>query len=330
MRRRDFIKVIAGSASAWPLAALDQQTHRVRRIGLLMMYAENSAAGQAWVAALRDGLRPLGWMEGQNLRIDYRWATSDPDLVQRSAKELVALQPELILSSSTPTTSALQRETRNIPIIFTNIVDPIGSGFVANLSRPGGNITGFVNLDATISGKFMDLLKEIAPHVARVAMFFNPATAPYAELYLKPFKAAAPSFGVEPIAAPIRDMAELETVIAAQAREPNSGLIAMPDGYLSARPAEITSLVDRYHLPCIYSGRQFTEVGGLLSYGNDVSDNYRRAADYVDQILKGKKPNELPAQFPVKFKLVINLKTAMSLGLEVPSHLQQRADEVIE
>jgi putative ABC transport system substrate-binding protein len=330
MKRREFITLIGGAAAAWPLAVRAQQPERVRRIGLLMMYGENDPGGQALVAALRNGLRPLGWTEGHNLRIEYRWATSNPDLIQRSAKELVALQPDLILSSSTPTTAALQRETRAIPIIFANIVDPVGSGFVTSLSRPGGNITGFVNLDDSISGKFLELLKEIAPRVARVAIFFNPATAPYAEIYLKTFKAAAASLRVEPIVAPIRDLAELKNIIVAQAREPNGGLIAMPDGFARAHAAEITSLVARHRLPAIYFGREFTEAGGLLSYGNDILDNYRRAASYIDRILKGEKPSELPAQFPVKFELAINLKTAKALGLTFPPSLLARADEVIE
>ena len=330
MKRREFILVLGGAAVTWPLAARAQQPTQMRRIGVLMMYEESNASGQALVAAFRRELGTLGWMEGQNLRIEYRWTTSDPDLIQRSAKELVTLQPELILASSTPATAALQRETRTIPILFANIVDPIGSGFVTNLARPGGNITGFVNLAASITGKFLELLKQIAPRVTRVAIVFNPATAPYAEIYLDSFKAAAASLGVEPIVAPIHAIAELETVVAALGREPNGGLIAMPDGYMSAHPAEVTSLAARYRVPAVYYGRPFAVQGGLLSYGNDVLDNYRRAATYVDKILKGTKPNELPVQFPVKFELVINLKTAKALGLDVPVHLQQLADEVIE
>jgi putative ABC transport system substrate-binding protein len=329
LHRLEFITLLGGAA-VWPLAARAQQPERMRRIAVLMAYAESDPEARAGVAAFREELLKLGWAEGRNIRIDTRWATADVESIQRFAKELVALQPELVLSSSTPTTAALLQQTRTIPIIFANVVDPVGSGFVASLPRPGGNVTGFINLEASVAGKYLELLKEIAPRVTKVAMYFNLATAPYAEIYLNPFKAAAASLGVEPIAAPVRDVIELETVMAALAREPNGGLIAMPDGFNNAHRAEVTSLAARYRLPAVYPGRQFTEVSGLLSYGNDIRDNYRRTADYVDRILKGEKPSELPAQFPVKFDLVINLKTAKALGLDVPFLLQQRADEVIE
>jgi putative ABC transport system substrate-binding protein len=243
---------------------------------------------------------------------------------------LSGCSPTSLFRRAHPTTAALLQQTRTIPIIFANAVDPVGQGFIANLSRPGGNVTGFINFEASVAGKYLELLKEIAPRVNRVAMYFNPATAPYVEIYLNAFKAAAASLSVEPIAAPVRDVVELETVIAALAREPNGGLIAMPDGFNNAHRAEVTSLAARYRLPAVYPGRQFTEVGGLLSYGNDIRDNYRRTVDYVDRILKGEKPSELPAQFPVKFDRGVNLKTAKALGLEVPWDLQQRADEVIE
>jgi putative ABC transport system substrate-binding protein len=249
--------------------------------------------------------------------------------MQRFAKELVALQPDLILSPTTPTTVALLRQTRTIPIIF-NVADPVGSGFVASLARPGGNVTGFNVSEPTLAGKWLELLKEIAPRVARVAMLFNPATATYAEYWLNPFKAAAVSFAVEAIAAPIRDRSELDSVFAAQAREPNWGLIVMPDSFPIAHRVEITSLAARYRVPVVYPFRIFAELGGLLSYGVDLIDNFRRAATYADRILKGEKPSELPVQAPAKFELVINLKTAKALGLEVPLHLQQLADEIIE
>ena len=245
-------------------------------------------------------------------------------------EELVALQPDLILSSTTPTTTALLQQTRTIPIVFAIVADPIGSGFVASLARPGGNITGFIFTEPTMAGKWLELLKEIAPRVARVAMLFNPASATHSEYWLNPFKTAAPSFGVDAIAAPVRDRSKLEAVIAAQAREPNSGLIAMPDSFMDAHRVEVTSLAARYRLPAVYPFRLFTEVGGLLSYGIDRTDNFRRAATYADRILKGAKPSELPVQAPIKFELVINLKTAKAIGLEVPLHLQQLADEIIE
>ena len=331
MKRREFITLLGGAAAAWPLAAHAQQSERMRRIGVLMMYAESDAQAQNLLAVFREGLRQLGWMEDHNIRLDYRWATSDSETIQRLfAKELIALQPDLILSSSTPTTALLLQQTRTIPIIFANIVDPVGSGFVASLPRPGGNVTGFLNLEASMTGKWLELLKEIAPRVARVAIFFNPSTAPYAEIYLNPFKAAAASLGMQAIVAPVRDMTEVDTVIAAQARDPNSGLMVMPDGFMFAHHTEIALLAARYRLPAVSSFRAFAKAGGLLSYGNDIPDNYRRAAAYADRILKGEKPSELPVQFPVKFELVINLPTAKALGLNVPPTLLARADEVIE
>jgi putative tryptophan/tyrosine transport system substrate-binding protein len=330
LQRRDFITLLGGAAAGWPLSARAQQAERMRRIGVLMMYAESDAQAQALVAVFRAGLRDLGWTEDHKIRLDYRWATSDSESIQRSAKELVALEPDLILSSSTPTTALLLQQTRTIPIIFANIVDPVGSGFVASLPRPGGNITGFLNLEASMTGKWLELLKEIAPRVVRVAIFFNPSTAPYAEIYLNPFKAAAASLGMQAIVAPVRDMTEIDTVIAAQARDPNGGLMVMPDGFMFAHHAEIASLAARYRIPAVSSYRAFAKAGGLLSYGNDILDNYRRAATYADRILKGEKPSELPVQFPVKFELVINLPTAKALGLEVPPQLLARADEVIE
>jgi putative ABC transport system substrate-binding protein len=330
MKRREFITLLGGATVAWPRAARAQQADRMRRIAVLMAYAESDPEARAWVAAFREELLKLGWAEGRNIRIDTRWATADVESIQRFAKELVALQPELVLSSSTPTTAALLQQTRTIPIIFANVVDPVGSGFAASLPRPGGNVTGFIDNEASMVGKWLELLKEIAPRVNRVVFLFNPATATYAEYYLNPFKAAAVSFAVEAIAAPVRDPFELESVVAAQARAPNSGLIVMPDAFMAAHRAEVTSLAAHHRLPVISPYRFYAELGGLLSYGNDILDNFRRAAIYVDSILKGAKPSELPVQAPVKFELVINLKTAKALGLDVPFLLQQRADEVIE
>ena len=328
--RREFITLL-GSAAAWPLAARAQQPERMRRIGVLMGYAESDREGQAFVAAFREQLQQLGWAEGRNVRIDTRWATpADADLMQRFAKELVALQPDLILSHTTPTTTALLQQTRTIPIVFATVADPVGSGFVASFPRPGGNVTGFAVSDDALGGKWLELLKEIAPRVARVTIVFNPAAATYAEFWLNSFKAAAPSFAVEAIAAPVRDLSELESVVAAQAREPNGGLIVMPDSFTDAHSIEITSLVARYRLPAVYAYRFFAVLGGLLSYGPDLTDNFRRAATYADRILKGEKPAYLPVQAPTKYDLVINLKTAKALGLDVPWFLQQRADQVIE
>jgi putative ABC transport system substrate-binding protein len=329
MRRREFITLLGASAAAWPLAAHAQQGERMRRIGVLMAHAESDPEGQAFVAAFRAGLQKLGWTEGRNIRIDTRWA-AEVELMKGLAKELIALQPDLILANNTPTTAAVLQQTNTIPIIFAVVADPVGSGFVASFPRPGGNVTGFNVSEPTLAGKFVELLKELAPHVARVAMLFNPATTPYRDIYLNPFNATAAAFAVEAIAAPVHDRSELESVVAAQARRPNSGLIVMPDGFMNVHRAEVISLAARYRLPAVYPYRFWAELGGLLSYGPDQTDNFRRAATYVDRILKGAKPSELPVQAPVKFEMTINLKTAKALGLDVPLHLQQRADEVIE
>jgi len=286
---------------------------------------------QSEFASFVQELQKLGWVDGRNLRIDTRWGIpADPDSMHRFARELVALQPDLILSQSTPTTAALLQETRIIPIVFAIVADPVGSGFVASLARPGGNATGFVVTEGSLGGKWLELLKEIAPRSTRVAALFNPAMAPYADYWLNSFKLAAPSFTVEAIRAPVHDVSELESVIAAQAREPNSGLFVLPDAFTFAYRVEIVSLAVRYRLPAVYAFRFFTELGGLLSYGNDLNENFRLAATYADRILKGEKPSELPVQAPVKLELVINLKAATGLGLTVPPTLLGLADKVIE
>jgi putative tryptophan/tyrosine transport system substrate-binding protein len=330
MRRREFITLLGGAAASWPLAARAQQVERMRRIGVLMAYAKGDSEAQAWIAAFRQGLQKLGWTDGRNISLDIRWATGERAAIERFAKELVASAPELILASTTPATAALLQQTRSIPIVFALVSDPVGSGFIASFARPGGNVTGFTTMDPTMAGKWLELLKEVAPRIARVAFLFNPSSAPYIDFYLNPFKAAAPSFAVDVIAAPIHVPAELEATVAAQAREPNGGLLLWSDAFMSAHRAEITSLLARYRLPAVSPFRIFTEAGALLSYGSDPLDNFRRTASYVDRILKGEKASDLPVQAPVTFELVINLKTAKSLGLEVPWHLQQRADEVIE
>jgi putative ABC transport system substrate-binding protein len=331
MKRRKFITLIGGAAAVWPLRVRAQPSEQMRRIGVLMGYAESDPEGQARVAAFREELRALGRAEGRNIRMDTRWATpADAESRQRFAQELVALRPDLILSHGTPSTATLLKQTRTIPIIFAGVSDPMGSGFVASFPRPGGNVTGFITMEPTVSGKWLELLKEVAPHVARVALLFNPTTATYAEYWLDPFKAAAASFALEAIVAPVRDTAELESVLAAQAREPNGGLIAIPDTYLAAHRAEVTSLAARYRLPAVYAFRYFVDVGGLMSYGSDQIDDYPRAASYADRILKGEKPADLPVQAPTKFELAINLKTAKTLGLTVPPTLLARADAVIE
>jgi putative tryptophan/tyrosine transport system substrate-binding protein len=331
MRRRDFIKVVAGSTVAWPLAARAQQAEGTRRIGVLMGSAENGPEGRTYLAAFREELQKLGWTESRNLRIDTRWSPpDDPAARKRFAEELVGLQPDLLISEFTPTTAALLQQTHTIPIIFVTISDPVGSGFVASFARPGRNATGFVTADGLLGGKWLELLKEIAPHVRRVAVPFNPATTPYADFYLNPLRAAAAHFAVEAVIAAVRDTTELNSVVAAQAREPNTGLIVIPETFTLVHRVELTSLAARHRLPAVYPLRFFAELGGLLSYGIVQTDNFRRAATYADRVLKGAKPSELPVQAPVKYELVINLKTAKALGLDVPFLLQQRADDVIE
>jgi putative ABC transport system substrate-binding protein len=331
MKRREFITLLGGAAATWPLAAHAQQPDRMRRIGVLMAHAESDPEFQAYVAAFREGLQNLGWVEGRNFRLDFRWgALDDAELRKRAAIELIALKPDLIVTQNTPPTATMLQQTRTIPVVFVVVADPVGSGFVQNLARPGGNATGFTIMEPTTTGKWLELLKEIAPRSNRAALLFNPATAPYASIYLNPFKAAAASLGLEAIAATVHDRAELDTVIAAQAREPNGGLIVIPDGFLNVHRADIISLAARYRLPAVYPWRFFAEQGGLLSYGSEQRDFFRLAATYVNRILKGEKPADLPAQAPTEYKLVINLTTAKALGLTVPPTLLDRADKVIE
>jgi putative ABC transport system substrate-binding protein len=331
MKRREFITLVGGAAVAWPLAARGQQPDRMRHISVLMAYADGDREGQAFVTAFREGLQKLGWTEGSNIRITIRWARpGDPELRQRSAKEIIALKPDLIISHGTPNTTALAKQTRNIPIIFVNVTDPIRGGFVASFSKPGGNVTGFTHYEPTLASKWLELLKEIAPGVTKVAFLFNPTTAPYFEYYLTPFKTAARSLGMEAIVAPVRDRAEFEPIIAVQGREPKGGLILIPDTFTSAHRMEIVTLAARYRIAAVYPLPFFTSEGGLLSYGVDTRDQYRRAAAYADRVLKGAKPADLPVQLPVKYELVINLKAAKAIGLTVPPSLLARADEVIE
>jgi putative ABC transport system substrate-binding protein len=330
MRRRDFITLLGGTAAVCPLTVGAQQSERMRHIGILMAFSESDPEAQSWAAGFREELAKLGWTEGHNIQIDTRWATANVESLQQSAKQLVALQPDLILTGSTPATAAMRQQTNTIPIVFAMVGDPVGSGFVTSLSRPGGNLTGFTPIENSLGGKWVELLKEIAPRVARVAMVFDPAMAPFASYYLDPFKAAAATLGMEAIVSPVDDIAALERVVATLAREPNSGLIVMPDAFTIGHHANITSVVARYRVPTVYPFRIFTEVGGLVSYGSSALDEFRRAASYADRILKGAKPSELPVQTPINFDLVINLKTAKALGLDMPSSIRLRADEVIE
>jgi len=332
MQRREFITLIGGAAaSTWSLVAHAQQSDRVRRIGVLMAHAETDPEYQDYLAAFRETLKSFGWTEDRNVKIDTRWGALDDEEVRlRSANELVALQPDLIISQNTPPTASMLQQTHTIPVIFIIVADPVGSGFVRSLARPGGNATGFTIMEPTTAGKWLALLKEIAPRINRVAFSFNPATTPYRDVYLKPFKAAALSLAVEAIAAPVHDVPDLEAILAEEARRLNSGVIIMPDGFMNVHREEVVSLAARYRVPTIYPWRYFTELGGLLSYGNEQRDSFRLAATYADRILKGEKPGELPVQAPTKFELVINMRAAEALGLDVPLHLQQLADKIIE
>ncbi len=329
MRRRDFI-ALAGAAAAWPLAARAQQPAAdVRRIGVLSPFAESDPEVQANVTAFRQSLQKLGWTEGRNLRIDYRWGSADPERIRAQAIELVGLKPDVILVSTALALQPLQRETRSIPIVFTQITDPVGSGFVASLANPGGNITGFTPAEFSMFGKQLEVLKEAAPQVTRVAVILNPDQKPQAGMW-RAIEAAAPSFGVRLTAAGVRNSGEIERAVDSFAREPNGGLIVLPNPVNEGSRKLIITLAARHRLPAVYAFPFFVRDGGLISYGVDLVDQYRQAAAYVDRIFKGEKPAELPIQQPTKFELVINLKTAKALGLDLPWFLQQRADEVIE
>jgi putative tryptophan/tyrosine transport system substrate-binding protein len=330
MRRRDFIKLIAGSAAAWPPALSAQQSGKVGRIGALMGIAESDPEARPRAMAFEQGLQDLGWTVGRNVRIDYRWTGDDPERIRDYAADLVALAPDVILATTTPVMTVLQTATSSIPIVFVQVVDPVTRGLVATLTRPGGNITGFVSFEFSMGGKWLETLKQIAPRVNRVAMIFNPGTAPFSESFVRVVEAAAPAFGVQPVAAPVRDPAELDRVIATFAAKPNGGLIIVPDVSNASHRDTIVALAARHRLPAVYPYRYFAVSGGLISDGVDTTDLFRRSASYVDRILKGAKPGELPVQTPTKFELVINLKTAKALGLDVPPGLSARADEVIE
>jgi putative tryptophan/tyrosine transport system substrate-binding protein len=330
MRRRKFIALIGAAAAAWPLTAHGQQREPLRRMGVLMGTAESDDEGHSGLAAFREQLGKLGWTEGRNVEIDGRWAVADIESMKRFAKELAGLQLDLILTSSTPATGVMLQQTRTIPIIFVLVADPVGSGYVASLPHPGGNVTGFTPIVGTLGGKWVQLLKEIAPRLARVTLLFNPPTATFVEGYLGPFKTAAASLGMEAVVAPVHDMPEVESVVATQARQPNSGLVVIPDAFTILHRTEITALAARYRVPAVYWSRSFAELGGLISYGPNIADEYRRAASYADRILKGEKPADLPVQAPTKYELIINLKTAKALGLDVPDKLLALADGVIE
>jgi putative ABC transport system substrate-binding protein len=326
--RRQFITLLGGAAVVGPLAARAQQAERVRRIGVLMGAVESDPARQSQLAAFRGALAKLGWREGSNLGIEVRWG-GDPELCARYAAELVALGPEVILADASPSVEALQRQTRTIPIDVT-VADPIGQGFVANLAHPGGNTTGFSVFDAPMAGKWLEMLTQITPPVTRVAMLFNPATTPYANLMFRAMEDAAPSFAVAVRAAPVNSESEVDAMMAALAREGRGGVLVLTSIFTVTHRDAIIALAARHRLPAVYAYSFFAEAGGLMSYGVDVADVHRRAADYVNRILKGDKPGDLPVQMPIKFNLVINLKTAKALDITVATSLLATADEVIE
>jgi putative ABC transport system substrate-binding protein len=328
VKRRTFIAGL-GSAAAWPVVAGAQQGDRVRRIGLLLRGDENDPILKPLLPAFTQALAELGWTDGRNVRMDLRWRGGDPDRLQALAKELVGLQPDIILVSGGLATAALQRETRTIPIVFAGATDPVARGFVARLDRPGGNISGFAVLEASMGGKWLELLSEIVPGLKRAAIMINPDTLPLS-MYMPSLEAAARSLKVELIPAPVHNDAEIETAINDLGREPGSGLVVMPDTFLVVHRAPIISAAARNNVPAVYTNPEYARDGGLLVYGPDFVDIHRRAASYVDRILRGAKPADLPVQLPTKFEMVINLKTAKALGLTIPETLLATADEVIQ
>ena len=330
IERRKFIAALGGSAFAWPLAARAQQADRVRRVGVLMNLAADDPEGQARIAAFLQGLQELGWTEGRNVRIDYRWHADDADRYRTYAAELVALAPDVILASSSASTAALQQATRTVPIVFAIVVDPVGAGYVASLARPGGNTTGFTLFEYSLSGKWLELFKEIAPNLTRIAILRDPAIAAGIGQFAVIQAMAPPSFGVELSPIDVRDAGEIERGVAAFARRSNGGLIVTASTGAVAHRELIIMLAARHRLPAVYFFRYYVTSGGLISYGPDPTDPFRRAAGYVDRILKGEKAADLPVQAPTKYELAINLKTAKALGLTVPPSLLSRADDVIE
>jgi putative ABC transport system substrate-binding protein len=329
VKRREFITLLGGAA-AWPLAAR-AQSERMRRVAVVMAYAESDPEGQGLFRTFAGALEAIGWKNGRNLLIDHRWAGGDVDRIRTFAKELVTLQPDVILANTTPVIAAFQRETRTIPIVFVVVSDPIGDGFIASLARPGGNITGFLHLEASVGGKWLELLKEIAPSVRQAAIMFNPDTAPGGgNYYLPAFKVAAQALGVQASIATVRSDGDIETAIASLADRPGSGLVVMSDGFVRVHRQAIIAATAHHKIPAVYPLRVNALDGGLLAFGPYYVDLFRQAAPYVDRILRGANPGELPVQVPTRFELVVNLKTAKTLGLTVPPTLLATADEVIE
>jgi putative ABC transport system substrate-binding protein len=328
LKRREFITLLGGAA-AWPLAARAQQD-RIRSVGVLSGSAEDDPNNRAWFAAFDKGLQDLGWVESRNILITRRFAPGDLDRTRIYAKELVALRPDLIFVTNTPAATAVLQETHSIPLLFVNLSDPLGSGLVSSMAHPGGNATGFTNFEFTIGGKWVQLMKEAAPNTQRVAVIFNPQTAPYAQHYVLPARAAADALRIELVTAPVRERDQLESVFIKQTEFPGGSILIIPDSFTVVNRQRIVLLSVRYRLPTIFPYRTFALDGGLIVYGTDVIDLYRRSALYVDRILHGEKPGDLPVQQPTKFELVVNLNTAKVLGLEIPSSILARANEVIE
>jgi putative ABC transport system substrate-binding protein len=328
MKRREFITLLGGAA-AWPLAARGQQGGRVRRIGALMSYDEDDPETKARISAFSQALAALGWTDGRNVRVDLRAGGGDASRITALAQELVGLHPDIIVTNGTAATTAVQRETPTIPIVFANVGDPVALSTVARLDRPSGNVTGFVSLEASLGGKWLELLSEIAPGLKRAAIMFNPDTAPVSA-FMPSLEMAARSLKIAPITAPVHSDVEIEMAITALGREPGAGLVVMADAFMAVHRASIISAAARNNVPAVYTISFFARDGGLLSYGVDAVDQWRRAASYVDRILRGEKPSDLPVQLPTKFEMVVNLKTAKALGLTVPLTLQAIADEVIE
>ena len=329
MKRREFITLMGGAAAAWPLAARAQQRERMRRIGVLMNTAADDPNSPAYIAALSQGLQEAGWSIGRNVKIDYRWSAGEPNRARRYAAELLALAPDVILAGSSPATAALQQATDRVPIVFVTVIDPVGAGFVQSLARPAGNITGFLLFEYGISGKWLELLKELAPRVTRVAVLRDTAISAGVG-QLGAIQSVAPQLGVELHPLGLRNAGEIEAGITGFAREANGGLIVTGSGLATLHRDLIVTLANRHKLPAVYIRRIFVTDGGLISYGPDFVDQYRRAAAYIDRILRGEQPADLPVQAPTRYELVINLKTAKTLGIEVPPTLLARADEVVE
>jgi putative ABC transport system substrate-binding protein len=329
LKRREFITLFGGAAVAWPLTAHAQQPSPMRRIGVLMPTGEDDAEGRARVAAFLDGLGEVGLTDGRNVKLDFRWGGNDVERLRTLASELVALAPEVLLAGSSPPVVALRRATTTIPIVFVLVSDPVGQGFVESLARPGANVTGFTNFEFSMIGKWVALLKEIAPATKRIGVIFHPETAPYTQRYQRPFEDVARSFATETVIAPVRSEGEIDSTMAALARS-EGGVIVMSDPFTAVHRRVIVTLAARYRIPVVYPYRFFTADGGLMSYGADVPDLFRRSASYINRILGGATPRDLPVQQPTKFELVVNLSAAKALGLTVPDTLLARADEVID